>query len=54
MGAAATTSTVVGAWGSSDVEPDRQQLGNLEQPNMDSDLTKRRLLQGSWLRSNST
>jgi hypothetical protein len=39
---AAATSAVVGAWGSGDVEPDRQWLGILEQQNMDSDLTKLR------------
>ena len=49
MGAAATTSTVVGAWGTGDVEPDCQRLGILEQQNMDSDLTKRRLSQGGWI-----
>jgi hypothetical protein len=43
VGAAAATSTAVGAWGSADVEPDCQWLGILEQPNMDSDLTKRQL-----------
>jgi hypothetical protein len=39
VGAAAATSTAVGAWGSGDVEPDHQWLGILEQQNMDSDLT---------------
>lgn len=44
LGAAAATATAVGAWGSVDVEPDRQCLGILEQRDMDSGLTKRRLL----------
>jgi hypothetical protein len=39
VGATAATSTVVGARGSADVEPDCQWLGILEQPNLDSDLT---------------
>ncbi len=43
VGAAAATTTAVGAWGSADVEPDCQWLGILEQPNMDSDLTEHQL-----------
>ena len=38
VGAAATASRAVGAWGPADVEPDCQRLGILEQRNMDSDL----------------
>jgi hypothetical protein len=53
VGAVAATSTAVGAWRSADVEPDCQRLGILEQRNMDSALTKRRLAQGSWLRIKS-
>jgi hypothetical protein len=53
VGAAAATSTVVGARGSADVEPDCQLLGILEQWDMDPGLTKRQLSQGSWLRINS-
>ena len=40
VGAAAATSTAVGAWGSGDVEPDCKWLGILEQQHMDPDLTK--------------
>jgi hypothetical protein len=40
VGAAATPSTAVGARGTGDVEPDREWVGILEQPDMDSDLTK--------------
>jgi hypothetical protein len=43
VGAAAATATALGARGSGDVEPDCQWLGILEQQDMDSDLTKRRL-----------
>jgi hypothetical protein len=43
VGAAAAASTVVGARGSADMEPDCQWLGVLEQRNMDSDLTERPL-----------
>jgi hypothetical protein len=53
VGTAAATSTAVGAWGSADVEPDCPCLGILEQRNMDSGLTKRRLSPGNWLRTNS-
>jgi hypothetical protein len=42
VGAAAATSTAVGAWGPADVEPDCQWLGILEQRNMDFDLRKTR------------
>jgi hypothetical protein len=42
VGAAAATSTAVGAGGSGHVEPDCERLGILEQPHMDADLTKRR------------
>jgi hypothetical protein len=45
MGAAAATSTAMGAWRSGHVEPDRERLGILEQPNMDSDLTGCRISQ---------
>ena len=41
-----------GRRGSADVEPDCPCLGILEQRNMDSGLTKRRLSPGSWLRTN--
>lgn len=44
VGAAAATSTAVGARGSADVEPDCKCLGVLEQRNMDSGLTKRQTL----------
>jgi hypothetical protein len=40
VGAAAAASTIVGAWGSADVEPDCQRLGILEQRNMDSRLAR--------------
>jgi hypothetical protein len=40
MGAGAAASSAVGVWGSTDVEPDCQRLGILEQRNMDSDLSK--------------
>lgn len=43
MGAAATTSTAVGAGGAGDVEPDCEWVGILEQPDLDSDLIERRL-----------
>ena len=43
VGAAATTSTAVGAGGAGDVEPDCEWMGILEQPNLDSDLIERRL-----------
>jgi hypothetical protein len=43
MGTAAATSTAVGARCSGDVESDRQWVGILEQPNVDSDLTERRI-----------
>jgi len=43
VGAAATTSTAVGAGGAGDVEPDCEWVGILEQPDLDSDLTRRRL-----------
>jgi hypothetical protein len=40
VGAAATTSTAMGARCSGYVEPDCERLGILEQPHMDSDLSK--------------
>ena len=43
VGAAATTSTAVGAGGAGDVEPDCEWVGILEQPDLDSDLIERRL-----------
>jgi hypothetical protein len=49
VGAGAAASTALGAWGSSDVEPDCQRLGILEQRNLDPDLTKHRLSQGVWI-----
>lgn len=41
VGDTAATSTVMGARGSVDVEPDRQRLGILEQQDMDADLIER-------------
>jgi hypothetical protein len=43
VGAATAGSTAVGAGCSGDVESDCQWVGILEQPNMDSDLTGRRI-----------
>ena len=46
VGAAAAASAAVGARRSGHVEPDRERLGVLEQPNMDSDLIGRRIALG--------